>query len=812
MGIKIAVIGTRGVPANYGGVEKFCEELYSGLVQKGYEVIVYSRKSNSNLEEYKGIKIKGIHIPEFKGLDTLAHSFVATMYATFSDADIIHFHAQGPAFFSWIPRLFAPKKLVAFTCHGIDWQRDKWSLPAKSIIKLGEIASSRFPHLKTAVSQYLIDHYRQTYNVNVEKTFTGINIKPILPLEKAKEKYNLEKEGYFIFVGRLVPEKAIETLIQSFKTLKTDKKLVIVGDASNPDDYVSYLQTLNADDERIIFTSYIDNETLSELYSNAIAYVSASKLEGLPATLLEAMSFSRPVVISDIGPHVEALEYNNEAGELFKVNDLTACAKTLENILKISKSELDKMGSSAQNIVSENFLWQKIIDQTDEIYKRYASIYLNYIDSTPKKNLKVAIVNKFFYAKGGAETVAFEEARMLEQAGHEVGFFSMRHSLNPPGYKYDKYFVDYMEFSNVGKEYSLWQKFKLAKKFIYNQQAATNFQNFIDDFHPDIIHCHGIAHQLTPAILKVAKKNKIPVVQTLHDYQIICPNYTLLRSGKVLCDDLKCSKGDYTSCIKYKCVKNSFSASVLSAIEMNCNYINNKYTKLVDKFITPSRFLKNTIIKAGIPEDMIVHVPNFINFEEFEPDYSNNGYFLFVGRLSYEKGLFTLLNAFKLVPDAKLIVAGTGPLENDLHEFKKINNLTNIEFVGHQSREELKALIKKSVALILPSEWYENCPMSIIEAFACGKPAIGSYIGGIPEMIKDDFTGYTFKYGNTDELSQNIEKFVKNSELSSVLGHNARRFVLENYSLDMHIKQITELYANISNIGSNIAKEYISGI
>lgn len=794
MKIKIAVIGTRGVPANYGGVEKFCEELYSGLVQKGYEVVVYSRKSNSDLEEYKGIKIKGIHIPEFKGLDTFVHSFVATIYATFSDADIIHFHAQGPAFFSWIPRLFAPKKLVAFTCHGIDWQRDKWSLPAKIIIKLGEIVSSKCPHLKTAVSQYLIDYYKQTYDVNVEKTFTGINIKPVLPLEKAKEKYNLEKEGYFIFVGRLVPEKAIETLIQSFKTLKTDKKLVIVGDASNPDDYVSYLQTLNVGDERIIFTSYVDNETLSELYSNAIAYVSASKLEGLPATLLEAMSFSRPVIISDIGPHVEALEYNKEAGELFKVNDLSACAKTLENILKISKSELDKMGTSAQNIVSENFLWQKIIDQTDEIYKRYASRYLNYVDTSEKKKLKVAIANKFFYAKGGAETVAFEEGRLLEQAGHEVAFFSMHHPKNPTEYKYSKYFVDYMEFSNVGKEYSLSQKLKLAQKFIYNKQAEKNFQAFLDDFKPDILHCHGIAHQLTPAILKIAKKNNIPVVQTLHDYQLICPNYSLLRSSKTVCSDLRCSGDRYFNCILNRCVKNSLAASILSTIEMYCNYKNNKYTKLVDKFISPSKFLRDTVIKSGLSEGKIVQIPNFMNLDEFEPEYSNQGYFLFIGRLSFEKGLYTLLKAFKDMLDARLVIAGTGPEEDELLRYKAENSINNVEFVGFKSKSELMYYYKNCMAVILPSECYENAPMSIIEAFAYGKPAIGSNLGGIPEMIKTDFNGYFFSPGDVEDLKSKIKYFMEDPELSSNLGKNARQYALDNYTSQVHQEKLLKLY------------------
>ena len=804
MGIKVAVIGLRGLPAAYGGIEKYCDELYSGLVEKGYDITVYSRESDSGPAEYKGIKIKRVRVINIKGFDTFIYAMIAAFDATFSDFDIIHFHAQGPAVFCWVPRLFAPKKIVGFTCHGIDWQRDKWGLAAKIIIRLGEFASARFPHFKTAVSQYLIDYYKDKYNVKVEKTFPGINIQPTLPLEKAKIEYNLEKDGYFIFVGRLVPEKAVETLIEAFKIINTNKKLVIVGDVSNPDNYINCLQNLNKDDDRIIFTSYIDNETLSELYSNAIAYVSASKLEGLPATLLEAMSFARPVVISDIGPHVEALGYDNLAGELFKVNDPVSCAKTLENILKISKQELAQRGLLAQNIVTENFLWQKIIDQIDEIYKNYASIYLNHPNiiavSKKKENnkLKIAIVNKFFYLKGGAEAVAFEEAKLLEKRGYEIAFFSMHHPLNPKDYKYDKYFVDYAEFSNVGKEYTLWQKLKLAKRFIYNKQAEINFEEFLNDFMPDIIHFHGIAHQLTPAILYVAKKHNIPVVQTLHDCQLICPNYTLLRKGTIVCNDLKCSNGNYWHCIVHKCVKNSLSASILSTVEMYFNYRNNKYIDLVDKFISPSKFLKNNLIKSGILKDKIVHIPNSINFSEFEPEYSSKGYFLYVGRLSFEKGLYTLLQAFKQVPEARLIIAGTGPLEAELHEFKEKNNINNVEFVGHKAREELKRLLKSSLALILPSEWYENCPMSIIEAFASGKPVIGSNLGGIPEMISSDYNGYQFNYGDVEDLKAKIRNLTNNPALAVKLGKNAEEFVNKYYSMENHMNQLIELYESLA--------------
>lgn len=377
--------------------------------------------------------------------------------------------------------------------------------------------------------------------------------------------------------------------------------------------------------------------------------------------------------------------------------------------------------------------------------------------------------------------------------GHEIAFFSMHHPLNPKDYKYDKYFVDYVEFSNIGKEYNLIQKLKLAKDFIYNKQAKVKFRAFLNDFQPDIIHCHCISHQLTPVILKVAKQNNIPVVQTLHDYQIICPNYALLSSEKKVCEDLKCSQGNYWNCIKNKCVKNSLSASILSAIEMHVNYRGGKYNDLVDKFIAPSKFLKDIIIKAGLPEEKIVHIPNFINFSEFEPEYSNKGYFLYVGRLSFEKGLYTLLKTFKQMPEARLEVAGTGPLEAELLAFKENNDLNNVKFIGHKSREELKDILKNSIALILPFEWYENCPMSIIEAFASGKPVIGSDLGGIPEMIINDYTGFQFKHGNVEDLELKIRNFINNPELASKLGKNAQKFINKHYSKENHMNHMLKL-------------------
>jgi glycosyltransferase involved in cell wall biosynthesis len=368
MTLKIAVIGTRGLPATYGGIEKHCEELFSALVEAGYKVTVYSRNYYTELEEFKGIKIKRLFVPNIRGFETFLYSFIASMHAAFTDADIIHYHAQGPALFSWIPRLLSPRKKIGFTCHGIDWQRDKWNFIAKLIIQLGEKASVRFPHIKIGVSQSLVDYYKYKYKIPLQKIPNGIKLNEKKPLIKLREKFGLEENGYFLFVGRLVPEKGIDILINAFKLANTLKKLVIVGDSAGTDDYVNKLKFFAKDDKRIIFTSYLFGEDLIEIFSNSLAYISASKLEGLPLTVLEAMSFARPLILSDIPPHIEQISHNNKCAFIFKTENIKDCKEKIEQFLNKSDKDVLLMGNISQNIVKKHFSWKTAVDETKKLY------------------------------------------------------------------------------------------------------------------------------------------------------------------------------------------------------------------------------------------------------------------------------------------------------------------------------------------------------------------------------------------------------------------------------------------------------------
>jgi len=369
---KIAVIGTRGIPATYGGIEKHCEDLYSLLSKMDYEITVYGRKYYlpNELKEYKSVKIKKIPVLNIKGLEAFIHSFISTILACFSDADILHFHAQGPSIFTWIPRILAPQKKIVFTCHGIDWQRDKWNMMGKTVIQLGELASAVFPHKKICVSEALSEYYFKKYKTNTEKIVNGVDIKQKIDPGDCCEKFNLEKSNYIIFVGRMVPEKAPDILIKAFKSVSTENKLVIIGGNAGVDDYFSSIKELAKDDKRIIFTDYLYQKDLQELYSNALAYISASKLEGLPITVLEAMSYALPIVLSDIPPHTEILKLNPASGISFKTNDVKNCENAIEKILNTTTEKIENMGQNSINTVKDYFSWDKVANLTDETYQK----------------------------------------------------------------------------------------------------------------------------------------------------------------------------------------------------------------------------------------------------------------------------------------------------------------------------------------------------------------------------------------------------------------------------------------------------------
>ncbi|MFH0988287.1 MAG: glycosyltransferase family 4 protein [Parcubacteria group bacterium] len=397
--------------------------------------------------------------------------------------------------------------------------------------------------------------------------------------------------------------------------------------------------------------------------------------------------------------------------------------------------------------------------------------------------MKILLINKFHYLRGGSERVYFQTKEVLEKNGHQVVCFSMKDGRNVASGQ-EKYFADNVDLTDTKNVIAL------SGRLLYNKEVATRLEKLIIDEKPDIAHLHNFAHQLTPAILKPLKKHKIPIVQTLHDLQIICPNYSLLSHGEI-CE--RCRKHKYYQCVLHVCVRGSFRLSMLAALELYGQWVFKYYREKIDLFISPSDFLKNKLIDWGVDQP-IETVNNFVDLKKLTPNYAAGEYLVYVGRLSPEKGLRTLLKAMIDLPSIPLKIIGDGPMRDELIEFIAENDLKHVEMCGLKSGDELFALIKNSRILILPSECYENYPMVAIEALALGKPILTTRLGGIPEIVTDNLTGWFFEAGNVDDLREKIQIHFNDIEKLETAGRAGRAGVERRNSEDKYYRKLMECY------------------
>ncbi|MGM3162150.1 glycosyltransferase family 4 protein [Dickeya undicola] len=399
--------------------------------------------------------------------------------------------------------------------------------------------------------------------------------------------------------------------------------------------------------------------------------------------------------------------------------------------------------------------------------------------------MKVLLVNKFFYIKGGAETVYFQEIDMLKKAGVEVIDFSMQHENNFPS-DYSSYFVDKVDYhQNSGVVGAI----KTAVNFIHNAEAGKKLLALLRKEKPDIVHFHNIYHQLTPLLIKIARQFGCKTVLTAHDYKIICPSYTMLRDGKV-CD--ACLTGSVFNAFKYRCQQGSASKSLLLSLEGAWQNVAKNYPAL-DAIISPSEFLRSQLIRK-LPNARIDVMVNGIDDSLPVTDVEDDGYFLFIGRLSREKGVATLARAHQQMHNqVPLKIAGSGPLYDELAA-----QFPNAEFLGYkQQGEELNQLIKRARAVVVPSEYYENCSMSVLEAMAFAKPVVGGRIGGIPEQIRNNVDGILFEPGNVQALADVLDYLALNPLKAREMGLNARQRLSEKYSLRKHTASLLALYQEL---------------
>jgi glycosyltransferase involved in cell wall biosynthesis len=400
--------------------------------------------------------------------------------------------------------------------------------------------------------------------------------------------------------------------------------------------------------------------------------------------------------------------------------------------------------------------------------------------------MKVLMANKYFYLKGGSERVFFNDAALLEEMGDQVIFFSMKDEKNRSS-PWSDYFVEAIAYEEKA---GLKETISRAARIIYSFEARRKLDRLIDREKPDIAHLHNIHHQLSPSIIHALKKRKIPVVMTLHDYKMVCPVYTMLRRGHP-CEE--CSGGKYYRCLANRCTKGSYSKSLINTIEMYLHHRVMKIYDLVDVFIAPSKFLRDKMISMGL-KGKIVHQPYLMDTGGYIPAYGASADSLcYFGRLSPEKGLMTLIKAMEGMR-INLRIIGEGPESDSLQAAVADLELKNVQFAGYRSGESLKEEISDSLAVVVPSEWYENYPCSVLEAFALGKPVIGARIGGIPEMVRDGKTGFTFEPKNIDDLRRKIKLLLENRDLVDKMGREARKFVEENLNPSRHYRDLMNIY------------------
>lgn len=371
--IKVAMLGHKRIPSREGGVEIVVEELATRMVNKGHKVTCYNRKghhvsgekfSNDIGDSHKGICLKNVWTLDKKGLAAMTSSLAASISVIFRKDDIIHYHAEGPCAMMWIPKLFRKKCVV--TIHGLDWQREKWKNGFGSkYIKFGEKVAAKFADEIIVLSKGVQDYFKETYNRETILIPNGVNKPQILIANKIIEKYGLESNGYILFLARIVPEKGLRYLIEAFSQVQTDKKLVIAGGASDTDDFMTEIKEMAKYDERIIFTGFVHGQILEELYSNAYIYVLPSDLEGMPLSLLEAMSYGNCCVVSDISECTDVVE---DKAVVFRKSDMEDLRDKLQKLCD-DEDTVRKYKNEATDFICGKYNWDDIVEQTVALYR-----------------------------------------------------------------------------------------------------------------------------------------------------------------------------------------------------------------------------------------------------------------------------------------------------------------------------------------------------------------------------------------------------------------------------------------------------------
>ncbi len=401
--------------------------------------------------------------------------------------------------------------------------------------------------------------------------------------------------------------------------------------------------------------------------------------------------------------------------------------------------------------------------------------------------MKILQVNKYHYPRGGADRYYLDLGKRLEEAGHSVAYFAMKHPNNLATV-WDKYFVSRVSYNEKKWQYA-W---KIPGRTLYSLEAKKNFSKLLNDFQPDIIHIHNIYHQISPSILDAATEAGIPVVMHLHDYKLVCPNHALFIHNKV-CQ--KCVSGNYWPCIQNRCIKNSLAASCLAASEMYLHHhLLHIYEKNIKTYISPSLFLKNLLVSVNWPENKIAVVNNAFRTDLSPLTMPRENYFLYYGRLSSEKGIDLAIKAVTKNSNLKLKIVGSGPEKEKLQLLaSEAIEKKQIEFISWCEGEELAKLITQAQAILIPSRWLENFPLTALESLSLGTPVIASEIGGLPEIINAT-NGYLVKPEDVESLEAAMNNLLNRQDKfdrEQIINSSLR------FSPELNLEAVLNIYRKI---------------
>jgi glycosyltransferase involved in cell wall biosynthesis len=396
-------------------------------------------------------------------------------------------------------------------------------------------------------------------------------------------------------------------------------------------------------------------------------------------------------------------------------------------------------------------------------------------------------INNYYYPRGGAEVVFFRHNGMLHDAGWDVVPFAMNHRMNIGGERSE--FVSELEYGRESD--GLAARLRKGLKAVYSFEARNKLARLIDRAGPDVCHAHNVYHHLSPSILGLVRARGIPLVMTLHDLKIACPAYSMLTHDGI-CE--RCKDGRLYQVVTNRCMKGSLALSALVMLESYLHLALGSYLRNVDRFLVPSRFYLRKLVEWGFPAERFEYVPNFVACESFEACYAPGDRFVYFGRLSPEKGVATLIRA---AAEARVgvDVIGTGPAEREL---RSLAEGLDVRFLGYLTGTKLNAAVSAARAVVVPSEWYENAPLAVLEGAALGKPLIVARIGGLPELVVDGESGWSFESRSSVELASVLRRVAQlpDSDVAAA-GMAARRRIEDEFSPQRYLERIRGVYGRL---------------